>query len=131
VPNTNPPSPRPSLPAFMLISAALSLAPGGCSSSPVAVESAGPTFPEDKAQSTTLDIQVVRDETSLKFTNTTAHKFGRSRLWLNRWYSHEIPGLDVGQTLAFNLGEFRDTFGDAFRAGGFWATRNAERLVEA
>ena len=109
----------------------LTLSGAGCLTAAPAKDQVGPTFPDDKTQTVTLDIQVVRDETVLRLTNTTARKFGRSRIWLNRWFSREIEGLDVGQTLKFRLNEFKDTFGDNFRGGGFWATRNADRLVQA
>lgn len=89
---------------------------------------AGPDYPEAKPQGQTLDIQVVRGETTLTLTNTTARSFGRSRLWVNRWYSREIDKLDVGQTLELDLSSFRDIYGEAFRAGGFFATRKPDRV---
>lgn len=87
---------------------------------------AGPEYPAAKAQTQTLDIQVVRTETDLTLTNTTARAFGRSRMWVNRWYSHEIEKLDVGETITLDLDQFRDIYGESFRAGGFWATRRPE-----
>ncbi|MBY0261984.1 MAG: hypothetical protein K2Q20_06550 [Phycisphaerales bacterium] len=89
---------------------------------------AGPDYPVAKAQGQTLDIQVVRGETALTLTNTTARSFGRSRLWVNRWYSREIEALEVGQSLELDLDSFRDIYGEAFRAGGFFATRKPDRV---
>lgn len=89
-----------------------------------------PVYPEDKPQDAVLDIQVVRDETQVTMTNTTATAFGPSRLWLNRWYSREIDGLDVGQTIELSLAEFKDRYGEPFRAGGFFATRRPDRLAQ-
>jgi len=89
---------------------------------------AGSEYPVAKAQGQTLDIQVVRGETDLTLTNTTARSFGRSRLWVNRWYSREIEKLDVGQSLELDLSSFRDIYGEAFRAGGFFATRKPDRV---
>jgi len=91
---------------------------------------AGPEYP-DRNQAKTLDIQVVRDETTIRLTNTTARGFGPSRMWVNRWYSKAIEKLDVGQTLELDLWEFRDQYGEPFQAGGFFATRKPERLVLA
>lgn len=88
---------------------------------------ASPVYPADKSQTRTLDIQVVRTPTELKLTNTTARAYGTSRLWLNRWYSREIPGLAVGESLTLRLDSFRDIHGEAFRAGGFFATREPQR----
>jgi hypothetical protein len=92
---------------------------------------AGPAFPDEKAQTATLDIQVVRDETRIRITNTTARAFGKSRVWINKWFSRDIEQFDVGQTLEFSLSEFRDQYGEAFRGGGFFATKKPERLVLA
>jgi hypothetical protein len=98
---------------------------GGCQSS-FDPNLAGPVYPAEKLQVITLDIQVVRTETSITMTNTTAREFGRSRLWLNRWYSRDIDRLSVGETVELPMNSFRDEFGDAFRAGGFWATRRPQ-----
>jgi hypothetical protein len=89
---------------------------------------AGPDYPDAKPQGQTLDIQVVRGETDVTLTNTTARAFGRSRLWINRWYSREIDALGVGQTLRLDLDSFRDIYGEPFRAGGFFATRQPDRV---
>lgn len=103
---------------------------GGCSAGPSS-EQGGPAYPDTKVQGETLDIQVVRDETTIRMTNTTARAFGKSRVWINRWFSRDIERFDVGQTLEFHLADFRDSFGEPFRAGGFFATQNPERLVQA
>ncbi len=54
-----------------------------------------------------------------------------SVLWFNMWFSRPIDGLAPGETLRFHLREFTDEHGQAFRAGGFFATREPERLVLA
>lgn len=89
---------------------------------------AGPEYPEAKTQSRTLDIQVVRTQTTIQLTNTTARAFGKSRLWLNRWYSAEIPALAVGQSIELRQDSFRDQYGEAFRGGGFFATRKPQKI---
>lgn len=94
-------------------------------------ELAGPEYPDEVVQAKTLDIQVVRTETVIRLTNTTARSFGKSTLWMNRWYSHPIEKFGVGETLELSLWDFRDENGEAFRAGGFFATRRPDRLVQA
>ena len=105
-------------------SVALSLL-GGCQSS-FDPNLAGPSYPAEKMQVITLDIQVVRTPTTITMTNTTAREFGRSRLWLNRWFSRDIDRLAVGETIEMRVDSFHDEFGDTFRAGGFWATRRPQ-----
>lgn len=102
---------------------------GGCSSRSGEIAS-GPTYPSH-AQAGSLDIQVVRDGTSIRMTNTTARSLAAGRIWANRWYSTEFPGLGVGETLSMELGDFKDQYGDAFRAGGFFATERPAQLVQA
>jgi len=87
-------------------------------------------YPE-RRQGQTLDIQIVRDETIIRMTNTTVKPFVNARMWVNRWYSKPIEKFDVGQTLELSLWDFRDEHGEAFEAGGFFATRKPDRLVLA
>ncbi|MBL0920944.1 MAG: hypothetical protein IBJ10_02315 [Phycisphaerales bacterium] len=88
-------------------------------------------FPRDTARAPSLGIQVVRDTTEIRLTNTTSRAFGPSTLWLNRWYSRPIDGLGVGETLTLQLASFRDESSEAFRGGGFWATKQPQRIVSA
>ncbi|MBX3386693.1 MAG: hypothetical protein KF768_08995 [Phycisphaeraceae bacterium] len=89
-----------------------------------------PVYPDELRQEMVLDVQVIRDGTRIRLTNTTAKEFGASRLWVNRWFSREIDGFGVGQTLDLSLAEFRDRYGEPFRAGGFFATRRPDRLAQ-
>ena len=102
---------------------------GGCSSRSGEIES-GPEFPT-KAQSGSIDIQVFRDETVIRMTNTTARVLAPGRIWINRWFSHDFPGLAIGESITMELGEFTDTYGDRFRAGGFFATDRPTKVVQA
>jgi hypothetical protein len=95
------------------------------------VDAGLPTYPVDLRQSVVLDIQVVRDDTHITLTNTTARSIGKSLMWINGWYSREIDGLGVGQTLRLNLYDFKDPFGTQFSAGGFFATQRPDRVVLA
>ncbi len=115
--------------ALCLSISAVCVGLGGCSSS-VDPALAGPEYPAEKSQTSTLDIQVVRSDTTITVTNTTARAYGKSRLWLNRWYSREIDGLGVGQTMELTLKSFHDQHGEAFRSGGFWATRKPQTVQQ-
>ena len=89
-------------------------------------------YPAQLPQSEVLDIQVIREpQTTITLTNTTAKSFGPSTLWLNACFGRPIEGMLPGQTLSLSLKEFRDEFGDRFRAGGFFATKAPEVLVQA
>lgn len=103
---------------------------GGCGASAKPREP-GRAFPVELDQAGTLDIQVVREETEIELTNTSATSFGPCTMWLNRRFSRPIDGLKIGETLRLRLGDFRDEYGDVFRAGGFFATELPERLVQA
>lgn len=101
----------------------------GCMGQQRLVEQRG--YPDHLERGRTLNVQVARDVTEIEITNTTADAFGPSTIWLNMWYHRDIDGFAPGQTLRFSLSEFKDEFGDHFRGGGFFATREPERLVLA
>ncbi len=109
---------------------ALVLALASCRSAPSPASYSRP-FPPTLRQTRTLDIQVVRDGTRIELTNTTARAFGPSSIWLNRRYVRPIERLGVGQTLRLSLTDFRDEYGEAYRAGGFFAADAPDRLVHA
>jgi hypothetical protein len=88
-----------------------------------------PVYPE-KLQTKVLDVQVIRDETQITMTNTSAQDLPAGRLWVNQWFSREFPGLPIGQTVTYDLFEFKDRYGDTFRAGGFFATQRPDRVVQ-
>ncbi len=91
----------------------------------------GPIYPPTVKRGTTLDIQVARHGTHIDLTNTTARAFGKSKLWVNGRFARDIDGLAVGQSLNLSLKEFKDEYGYAYRAGGFFATQKSDRLVLA
>jgi hypothetical protein len=103
----------------------------GCSVAPD-LSRAGPAPPAaTRAQTSVVDIQVFRDETVIRMTNTTARSLPAGRLWINAWYSREFGGLGVGESVSLDLSEFRDRFGEAFRAGGFFAADRPDTVVLA
>lgn len=119
-------------PLFAIALAGLAaLSSVSCSNAPRVIE--GVSYPSRPKAIPQLDIQVFREDdgTTLALTNTSARAFGPSRIWLNMWYSLEVPGLAIGETLRAPISEFRDEHGDAIRAGGFFATRPAEPIALA
>ncbi len=104
------------------------LALWGCASSPVEYAR---DYPVEKPRVGSADIQVLRDETKITLTNTTAESYGPFTLWLNRWFSRPVDGLAVGETITLSLKDFRDVTSEGFRAGGFFATKQPYPIVSA
>lgn len=86
-------------------------------------------YPAETPVGPTLDIQLIREPTHVRLINTSAQSFGPSTIWLNQWAGRPIEGLAIGESLRLPLSEFRDHNSIAFRGGGFFATRAAERLA--
>jgi hypothetical protein len=86
-------------------------------------------YPEDISQGEVFDVQVFRDVSMLKFTNSTTRDFGASVVWINKRYSLAIPGFASGETVELDLHDFVDEFGDVYRAGGFFAQRTPAPVV--
>lgn len=101
-----------------------------CSPAPLPITQ-GRAFSPELRQAEVLDIQVFRHETRIEFTNTTARALPAGTMWLNRRFSRPMPAIAVGQSFDLALDEFQDEFGEHFRAGGFFATREPETLVQA
>ncbi|MEK6701473.1 MAG: hypothetical protein AABZ53_04360 [Planctomycetota bacterium] len=99
-----------------------------CGGGPSKVDYARP-FPKGLEQGAVADVQVFRRTSTLELTNTTAKKFGKGTLWLNRRFSRPIDGIGVGETLKFPLHEFRDEYAQPFKAGGFFASDTPDTLV--
>ncbi|CAG0979402.1 hypothetical protein PHYC_01683 [Phycisphaerales bacterium] len=89
----------------------------------------GRVYPQETPRGGVLDIQVIRESTNIVFTNTTARSFGPSTLWVNMRFSRMIEGLGVGQTMDLDLRDFKDEYGDSFRAGGFFASEAPQPVV--
>lgn len=88
-------------------------------------------YPIEKTQSKALDVQVIRDETKISLVNTTAEPLPAGTLWVNGQFSHDFSGLAPGAKTSMSLKEFRNEYGEAFRAGGFFATQRPSDLVMA
>lgn len=91
----------------------------------------GPAYPDAMPRGSTAPVQVFREVSTLRLTNTTARTFGPGRLWLNQQYSTEVGPFEPGQTLELDLRSFVDEFGDVYRAGGFFAQREPAAVVLA
>lgn len=115
---------------FTTLAAAIAGALAACST-PRDVSKAGPPAPLVSRQTTTVDVQVFRDETVIRMTNTTAKPLPKGRMWINNWYSRPFDGLGVGKSVELSLADFHDRYGDAFRAGGFFAADRPDTVVLA
>jgi hypothetical protein len=124
--------PKASRPLGVCLAACVALT--GCASwfaPPAATLRRERIYPVGLPRAGVLDVQVVREGTTIRSTNTSPRAFGPSILWLNQRYALPIARWEPGQTLTMNLGDFRDEFGDAFRAGGFFASEPPEPVVLA
>ena len=88
-------------------------------------------MPPGLTQAEVLDVQLFRDVTNVELTNTTARSFQNATLWINERWSRPIESLDIGESIDVSLWEFVDEYGDPFRAGGFFATRDPDAVVLA
>lgn len=91
----------------------------------------GPMYPESATMVEVLDVQLFRDVTTLRFTNTTTDDLPASTMWLNKRYSAPIPAVASGETVEVDLRQFVDEFGDTYKAGGFFAQREPAPVVLA
>ncbi len=91
----------------------------------------GPVYPEDAPMASVLDVQVFRDVTTLRFTNSTTSDLPESTMWLNKRYSAPMPAVASGETIELDLRGFVDEFGDTYKAGGFFAQREPAPVVLA
>ena len=119
---------RPHTPALLITLLGLAAAPG-CLRSAAFTQS--DPYPKQYQTLPTSNIQLYRSGRSITLTNTTAQSFGPSTIWLNRWFSRDIEGFEIGETMTLSLADFTDEFGDAFKGGGFFATTAPERIVHA
>jgi hypothetical protein len=91
----------------------------------------GPVYPETAPMAGVLDIQVFRDVTLLRFTNSTTTDLPDGIMWLNKRYSAPMAALSSGETAELDLRVFVDEFGDTYKAGGFFAQREPAPVVLA
>lgn len=116
--------------SYLLFLSIIMLTTGGCQlfNEKLTAEPHG-KYPADIAHGEIFDVQVFRDVTVLKFTNSTTHDFGDSVVWLNKRYSLPIEGFASGETVEIDLRLFVDEFGDTYSAGGFYAQRDPAPVV--
>ena len=81
--------------------------------------------------SSSVPIQVIRDEEFVQVVNSTADDYNDAILWVNQRYSVKLPPLLAGKTMKLNLWSLRDSFGEQFNAGGIWRTDEPTPLVIA
>ena len=76
----------------------------------------------------TVDIQVFRDVELIELVNATVHSYLDFDIWINQRYVLHVDQMLAGETIRLSLWDFFDERGDRFNAGGFWATREPERV---
>jgi hypothetical protein len=91
----------------------------------------GRAYPGSVSQDRVLDVQLIQRPQAVSFTNTTPRTLGPGWLWINGWYSAEVPAVGIGERIEIPLRDFRNEFGESPRSGGFWAGRDATRVVHA
>ncbi|HBS29560.1 MAG TPA: hypothetical protein DEB06_08950 [Phycisphaerales bacterium] len=91
----------------------------------------GRPFPTTLAQAGVSDVQVQRAGTTIRLTNTSARTLGPGVMWINGQFAREIDAIPIGASASFALADFRNEFGERFRAGGFFATEPPDRVVRA
>lgn len=87
------------------------------------------TYPIAIERGEVLDVQVIREGTIIRATNTTTQALGPGVLWINMRFGKLIDAWQPGQTLTLGLAEFRDSAGEAFRAGGFFSRDEPDDVV--
>jgi len=122
---------RPHALSVLCIGIALGVALPGCGRSFRSAEIGDKAMYPTLQQSEVLNVQVFRQGTEISFTNTSAREFGPCRMWLNQWFSREVDSIAIGETKTLDLSTFEDRYGEPFRAGGFFATRRAAKVVLA
>lgn len=78
-----------------------------------------------------MNIQLLRNETEITLTNTSAQEFPACTMWINRQFSRPIEPLGIGQSITLPLASFRNEYAEPFRAGGFFATEKPDEVVQA
>jgi len=91
----------------------------------------GPVYPDNAPMIEVLDVQLFREVTLLKFTNSTTIDFPQGTFWLNKRYSSPMPAVASGESIELDLRMFVDEFGDTYKAGGFFAQREPAPVVLA
>lgn len=86
-------------------------------------------YPEATANGGVADIQVIREETRITMTNTTAREFGASTVWINMQWALPIAGFRPGETVTLDLAQFRNEYHERFRAGGFFAVERPDTVA--
>ncbi|MBA4038966.1 MAG: hypothetical protein C0468_01320 [Planctomyces sp.] len=112
----------------VLICLAGAWASPGCA--PNTTIGAGVAYPAQLGQARTLDIQAFSDGVRLTMTNTTGGTIRDARVWVNAYYQLAIEPWAPGQTVVLSLDEFRDEYDAPYRAGGFFAGRNPDKVYQ-
>lgn len=123
--------PRRSRSCFLSSAACIAALLLGACSGPRVQSLDGRAYPGPVAQDEVLDVQLVQIPQGVSFTNTTPRTLGPGWLWINAWYSAPLPAVGIGERIEIPLRDFQNEFGEPPRTGGFWAGRDATRVIHA
>ena len=113
-------------PALVLLTVASVVT--GCQSLQSDPAKASVPYPKSLHEPTSIDVQVIRDDTEITLSNATAQSFADFDLWLNQRYVRHVRALPAGESITLSLWGFHDVRGEPFNAGGFWRTEAATPL---
>ncbi len=113
-----------------LMAAALALS--ACTIHPTPVNTDGlVAYPRTVPIEGVVEVEVFREDTQITLANHSAQGFADFTLWINERFQRKVESLPVGGMVTLSLKEFRDEFGEEFRAGGFFSSEKPDPVVKA
>jgi len=101
----------------------------GCQPARYRPELARDPYPQRLHTTSTIDVQVFREDTVLVLVNATARSYENVRIWLNQRYVDDLAALPAGETVRMSLWDFFDERGEGLNAGGLLRTERPDRIV--
>lgn len=118
----------------LLVTLVALLLAGGCASEEISRVSPGSerlAYPHDGVLLGAADLQVFRQGPRIEIVNHTAVTYSNATMWLNERFRGQVEVLPPGGSVQMSLRDFKDEFGQEFRAGGLFARYRSEPLVKA
>ncbi|MBM4101535.1 MAG: hypothetical protein FJ256_04655 [Phycisphaerae bacterium] len=86
-------------------------------------------YPEALQQESVVQVQVVPQQTQIRFINATSTNYDNIDIWINRRFVKHVERLHAGQQIEVEIEDFRDQWGQCPQPGGFWRTRPPTPIV--
>ncbi len=86
-------------------------------------------YPEALVQERVVQIQAVPLATTVELVNATNIDYRNVDIWINRRFVQHADALLAGETIALEIENFRDVWGQCPQPGGFWRTRQPTPLM--